>query len=77
MPKITYTQAGQPRPYADSVYRGHVTADSRQEAVETLSTAFRHDLEGEEQEWHHPRLESLSEASNGLWAFHIILPFTD
>lgn len=81
MKKIIYTQCGQPRPYADSIFIGTIQANSEQEAKDELQknrdcvTPFKN--KDEKREWWEIYFTELSEIEPGLWRFKFITLYTD
>ena len=76
---IELTQAGQPRPYADSVYAGTVKADTKEEARTVLSTWQRVETIPDRQDkekWSWPYFTKLRERETGLWEFTFVKEYT-
>ena len=76
---IEFTQCGQPRPYADSIYAGVVTADSEDDARAKLAKMRGREAIFDKQDrdrWSHPYFTTFSLIEPGKWRFHIVEEYT-
>ena len=72
---ITYTDRGQPYPYADSVFAGTVEAETEAEARAILANMrFVESLPDrvDAENWHMPYLERFKLVREGVWHFRVI-----
>lgn len=86
---IQTISAGQPRPYADSIYEAKIKFsftdntklqyDPRQSVVEEVVRLFVHVFPGLEEDmgWWDPRLEFLNKTGKGEWHVKIRVPYDD
>jgi hypothetical protein len=78
---IKLTQCGQPRPYADSIYAGTVTAESEQEARDKLqemrgTTRPILDKQGGGDDWSRSYFTKFRKSGESVWEFSITQPYT-
>ena len=76
---ITLKQCGQPRPYADSVYSGTVTAESEEEAKGKLALMRHVKAIFPKQDpirWSSPYFRSWHQIDETTWEFVIIEEYT-
>lgn len=77
---ITWTQQGQPRPYADSIFAGTVTAESEADArVLIVKARYNNPIYniGEPCEWWQSRFTKFKMVESGKWEFSVTQPYTD
>lgn len=87
--KVRPISAGQPRPYADSVYESEIELDGHwytgrpdfgrevvKRAVHALVRPFAAE-KGESRQWHEAWLESLEKIEPHLWRAVVIEPYLD
>ena len=76
---IVLNQCGQPRPYADSIYSGTVTAESEEEAKGKLAS-MRHVPEilpkQDSVRWSCPYFRSWRKINETTWGFVIVEEYT-
>lgn len=80
MTDIDLTRCGQPRPYADSVWEGTVTANSEQAARDKLAEMLYGEviLDRQDKEfWSRPYFTRFTRIEDGKWEFRIVEEFTD
>jgi len=85
--KIETIHAGQPRPYADSIYEAVITItndelpdyDIPQKIVENIVKAAFHNFKKQDEErgWWEPYLKSIEKLDKGKWRFIIIEEYAD
>ena len=75
---ITWKQSGQPRPYADHIYSGTITADSESDVRVELTAAIRDRIYNidEAYPWHAPHFTQLKLVSPNTWEFIIERAYT-
>ena len=76
---ITWTHRGQPRPYADHIYAGRVTAPILYKAKEDIANAMNvqqiYDI-GEDHQWYEPHFTKFQLVAPTTWDFIIVIAYT-
>ena len=80
-PSVKWKQWGQPRPYADSIYSGLITADTERQAKEHLRQCRGQTApiksKADKRDWWEAYFDDFFPEAQGIWRFRIIEPYTD